>query len=322
VNEVSWRAAGSADVADLVDLFKAIELTAPIGLEAEPGEVAERLSMPRMDPRSDTLIGIDAQRGPVAYAEAADMGTGAGQFRIRLTCALRPGAGGDQMSFLLNWLIERARQMRSERHPDLPGVAAFRCAATDQARRDMLTAAGFEVDHWHHELTRDVAGPVKGRPLADGVLVVPYDSQYCEAARLAQNEAFADEPHGRLLDAREWPRYAVGLTTFLPHASFLALDGAASQGEEVVAFLLSLEHQDQGGVRIGTLLSLGTRSRWRGHGLATALIGRALTEYRQAGLSTARLEVCSHNVTAVSLYTGLGFAASDRGYVVLVGPIR
>jgi mycothiol synthase len=322
VTEVSWRAAGPADAADLAGLFEAIQLAAPIGLETEPGEIAERLSMPRLDPRVDTLIGVDAERSPVAYAEAADMGTGAGQFRIRLTCALRPDAGGDQREYLLGWLIERARQMRAERHPDLAAVTSVRCAATDQARRDTLTAAGFEVDHWHHELTRDVAGPGEGRPLADGVLVVPYDSRYSEAARLAQNEAFADEPHGRLLDAREWPRYAVGLATFLPAATFLALDGTASPGEEVVAFVLSLEHHGLGGVRTGTLISVGTRSRWRGRGLATALIGRALAAYQQAGLSEARLEVCSHNDTAVSLYATLGFTASDRGYVVLMGPVR
>jgi hypothetical protein len=33
------------------------------------------------------------------------------------------------------------------------------------------------------------------------------------------------------------------LATFLPAASFLALDSAAGQGEEAVAFLLSLEHR-------------------------------------------------------------------------------
>lgn len=140
-----------------------------------------------------------------------------------------------------------------------------------------------------------------------------------------KNEAFADEPHGRLLDARDWPKYAVGLATFLPAASFLALADATGpargQGQQVAAFLLSLEHQGQSGDRAGTVISLGTRSPWRGQGLATALISHALTTYRQAGLSTARLEVCSHNATAVSLYTKLGFTASDRGYAILMGPI-
>jgi mycothiol synthase len=170
------------------------------------------------------------------------------------------------------------------------------------------------------------------------VLIIPYDARYCEGARLAQNDAFVDEPHGRLLDAQDWPKYAVGLATFLPDASFLALAGPAeSQDQQVVAFLLSLEHgrlehgrlehgrqtgnQDQMGGRGATLLSLGTRRGWRGQGLATTLIGHAVTAYRQAGFSTARLQVCSHNTSAVGLYTGLGFTNSDRGYAVLQGPI-
>ena len=185
MSEISWRAAGLADDGDLARLFTAIELAAPIGLETEPGEILARLSMPRLDLQADTLIGVDAAGGPVAYADAADMGVGAGQFRIRLTCALHPGASDGVLGTVLDWLTSRARQMRAERHPDLPGLAAIRCAAIDHARRTALTDGGFEVDHWHHEMTRGVAEPVPGRPAADGVVIVPYDAEYSEAARLA-----------------------------------------------------------------------------------------------------------------------------------------
>jgi ribosomal protein S18 acetylase RimI-like enzyme len=155
------------------------------------------------------------------------------------------------------------------------------------------------------------------------VVIVPYDAQYSEAARLAQNDAFADKPHGRLLDAQDWAQYAVGMATFLPDASFLALADAAdpAAGQQVAAFLLSLGHRGQTGERTATLLSLGTRRSWYRHGLATALISHALIAFRQTGFTTARLQVCSHNTSAVSLYTKLGFTASDRGYALLMGPI-
>jgi ribosomal protein S18 acetylase RimI-like enzyme len=51
------------------------------------------------------------------------------------------------------------------------------------------------------------------------------------------------------------------------------------------------------------------------------LISHALTAYQQAGFATARLQVCSHNTSAVSLYTKLGFTNSDRGYASMMGPI-
>lgn len=304
-----------------------------------------------MDLGTDTLIGTEPAHGLIAYAEATDMGTGAGQFRVRLTCAIHPDAGAGVLSTMLDWLTGRAGQMRAERHPELAGVVSVRCAAADLARRTALAAAGFEVDHWHLELTRDTAGPVPGQPVpgqpAGAVTVIPYDARYSEAARLAQNDAFADEPHGRLLDAGVWPLYAVGLAAFLPSASFLALDAATSpatspapspapspaadsaadpapspaadSGQQVVAFLLSLNQGGQGGPggdRTATVVSLGTRGGWRGRGLATDLIGHALAAYRQAGFSTARLEVCSHNATAVTLYNKLGFAPGDRGYAI------
>jgi len=117
LSEISWRAAGLADAGDLARLFTAIELAAPIGLETEPGEILARLSMPRLELRADTLIGADAVRGVVAYAGAADMGVGAGQFRIRLTCAVHPDAGDDVLGAVLGWLTRRARQMCSETPP-------------------------------------------------------------------------------------------------------------------------------------------------------------------------------------------------------------
>lgn len=55
--------------------------------------------------------------------------------------------------------------------------------------------------------------------------------------------------------------------------------------------------------------------------LAAGLIGRALAAYRDAGLSTASVEVCSSNVRAVGLYTKLGFAASDPGYTIMYAPV-
>jgi mycothiol synthase len=325
VSEISWRAARLADTDDLADLFGDIELAAPIGLETQSGDIRARLSMPRLDLQADTMVGADAARGLVAYAEAADMGTSAGRFRVRLTCALHPAVNGDILGTVLDWLTTRARQMHAERHPDLAGVAAVRCAAADQARRTALTAAGFEIDHWHHQMTRSTTGPLHAPPVPGGIAIIPYEARYGEATRLAQNDAFADEPHGRLLDARDWPQYAVGLATFLPGASFLALGGtadpAAGPDQQVAAFLLSLDHHSQDGNRAATLLSLGTRRRWYRHGLATTLISHALAAYQQAGFATAQLQVCSHNTSAVNLYTKLGFTVSDRGYTLLMGPI-
>jgi ribosomal protein S18 acetylase RimI-like enzyme len=106
---------------------------------------------------------------------------------------------------------------------------------------------------------------------------------------------------------------------FRPGASPLALAGTGP-GEQVAAFLLSLGHGTVG-APAGIVHILGTRPQWRRRGLAAILISHALAAYQKAGLTTARVQVCSSNTRAVALYTGLGFSASGPGYALLFAPI-
>jgi mycothiol synthase len=321
VDAVTWRAARTSDTAGLADLFRAIANRSPIGLETEPAEIASRLSRPSLDLERDTLVGVDASGAVVAYAEAADMGVGQGQLRIRLTNAIHPDLGESTLHRTHDWLIKRARQLRDERRPDLPGVLGARCATADHTRLSLLTESGFEVVGWHQDLVRPVSEPLPPAPTERDVAVTPYHPAYDEAARVAHNDAYADNPSALLPDAQAWPQHAVGLPNFLPHASFLALADAA-EGQEIAGFLFSLEQRDSVGAREAVLHCLGTRKQWRRRGVATTMIGHAFASYQRSGLARARLEVNSGNTAAVSLYTALGFTDSGRGYAMLHAPIR
>jgi mycothiol synthase len=310
-----------SDVAGLAELFQVIAQAAPVGLETEPAEIASRLSRPGLDLERDTLVGVDPTGAVLAYAETADMGVGQGRFRIRLTNAVHPGLGDEAVRRTHHWLTERAANLHRERRPDLPGVLGARCAATDHTRLALLTGSGFEVAGWHQDLIRPVDPPPPPAPALPGITVTPYHPRYDEAARTAHNDAYADSPSALLPDAEAWPRHAVGLPNFLPDGSFLALAGTAD-GYDIVAFLFSLGQHDLTGVREAALHCLGTRQPWRRHGVATTLISRAFTAYRQAGYAQARLHVDSGNAAAVRLYTGLGFTDSGRGYAMLHAPIH
>jgi len=315
MTRLSWRPAGLADAAGVAGLFQAVEQSAPVGLETELAEVQARLSSPRLDLATDTLAGVDAAGRLLAYAEAAGMGIGQGEVRIRVTSAVHPELGADVVASTLDWLLTRAGRLLREQGDDLPGVLGARCAATDQARLIMLTEAGFEVVRWHQDMVRSVTPPVPAAP-PPGVAIVRYDPRYAEAARIAHNDAYADDPGALLPDAASWPQHAVGLASFLADASSLALADSAA-GPEVAGFLFSLD----GGTSEGLLYCLGTRKPWRQRGLATTMIGHALAAYQQAGFAMARLEVDSTNVSALRLYSQLGFTGSDRGYAMLQAPI-
>jgi mycothiol synthase len=313
---LTWRPASVADTVDIAALFRRIELVAPLGLETDLAEVEARMSRPGLDLGADTLVGVDPAGTIAAYAETADMGVGQGQARVRLTCAMGPGLAEDVTATAVDWLLARARQLLSERHPGLPGVFGARCAAADQSRFDLLGQAGFVVAFWMQDLIRGVTPPLSAEP-PGGITIIEYDRRYDEAARLAHNDAFAADPGALLPEARDWPQHATGLATFLPAASFLALTAEA----EIAGFLFSLEHHDADGVREGTLHCLGTGEAWRRRGVAAALIGRALAAFQSAGITTARLLVESTNADATRLYSRLGFTDGGLGYAILHAPV-
>lgn len=317
MNGLTWRGAVIADAAGLAELFGAAELAAPTGLETDLEEVRARLSMPKLALDRDTIIGTDAAGLPMAYAEAADMGIGQGMFRIRLTLAVHPRHGAQDMRTALDWLLRRAGELRRERGQGLPGVLGARCAAADRARMSALEEAGFQVARWSLDMTRAVGVPLPVLPPAGAVRVVPYDPGYDAAARIAHNDAYADDPAALLPSEQDWPDHATGLANFLPGASFLALEGG-----DIAAFLFSLERKDSSGLREGIVHCVGTRAPWRRRGLATTLIAHALQAYRTAGYSIARLEVLDSNADAVRLYSTLGFTDSGQGFAMLQAPAR
>jgi mycothiol synthase len=321
MSNLTWRSATAGDAAHLAVLFEDIARTAPVGLETGLAEIQARLSRPGLNLDTDTLIGFDLAGDVRAYAEAADMGVGHGQLRIRVTSALYPGLSSTDMRKALGWLLGRARQLHRERRPDLPGVLGARCAEADQAQLAMLADAGFEVARRQQDLVRATEPPVPAAAPPAGIVIVPYHPRYDEAARVAHNDAYAQDPSVLLPDPQTWPEHAVGLPDFLPDASFLALATIAG-GQDIAAFLFSLGHHDSAAGREGLLHCLGTRTPWRRQGVATAMISRALTAYRLAGLTQARLQVTDDNTGAVSLYTQLGFTDGDRSYAMLQAPIR
>jgi len=69
--------------------------------------------------------------------------------------------------------------------------------------------------------------------------------------------------------------------------------------------------------RFGAIQNLGIVPLFRGHGLGTCLLFRALEGFRTAGLTKVYLEVTSQNERAFLLYKRLGFAKIRTVYKVV-----
>jgi GNAT superfamily N-acetyltransferase len=81
---------------------------------------------------------------------------------------------------------------------------------------------------------------------------------------------------------------------------------AAMDGEEVAGVLVA-ETKGADDPDCGTVADLGVRRPWRGRGLGLALLGRAFDEFRERGLTRARLNVDAASPTgATRLYERAG----------------
>jgi len=92
---------------------------------------------------------------------------------------------------------------------------------------------------------------------------------------------------------------------FLPGATWLI----ASGGGYVGTVQGIMDHGP-----IGAIQNVGVIPSYRGLGLGTALVRRALAGFSQAGLRRAYLEVTAENVAAVQLYRNVGFRRAKTLY--------
>ena len=118
--------------------------------------------------------------------------------------------------------------------------------------------------------------------------------------------AFADRPGFPGWSQERWVEWTAGDPDFRPALSWVALAGADPVGFITCAQDTALS------IPTGFIIQTGTRPDWRGRGLATALVTRALRGCRDAGYSAVLLDVNVNNPTARRLYDRLGFSAVRR----------
>jgi mycothiol synthase len=87
-------------------------------------------------------------------------------------------------------------------------------------------------------------------------------------------------------------------------------------GDEIAGMVrpfVNEEENERFGVRRGWCENISTRAPWRGRGVASALIARALRALRDRGMTEAALGVDAQNETgALRLYEKMGFRAVSR----------
>lgn len=262
------------------------------------------------------LVLVEIDGAPVAYARVEWWDESAGNRIYALVGQVLPewrhhGIGGA----LLKHNERRIGQIAGQHMTDLPRF--FQSYASDTAASDtaignetLLKQAGYAAIRHSFDMERDLAEPIGSTELPTGLNVrTPTPEQYRQVWE-ADVEAFRD--HWGFREPTEndyqhwlnWPQLA-------PHLWQIAWDGDQIAGM-VQNFINNDENETYQRLR-GYTEGISVRRPWRKRGLATALINRSLTMFREMGMTEAALGVDAENLSgALHVYVGCGFKVMKR----------
>ncbi|MFD7024000.1 GNAT family N-acetyltransferase [Promicromonospora sukumoe] len=332
---LTWRPWTPADVPALTALMRAVQEADGRDWFTPAEEIAETFGAPAYE-TADTLLGLDADGTPLAYAHAEQFPTdGAGLLRVWLHGGVHPDRRGEGIGTeLLAWATGRARQVLAASDGDprlagLPARIAVDLLDTDPAeRRDLLRAGGFEPVRYYANLLRDLAAPVPAVGLEPPLRLVPWTDALEDATRLARNDAFRDHWGSQPRTPESWRAHR---SSFARDWSFVVVDESVRYpgsehevpGDTTVApgtpYVVGLHRAGRyehdwatQGYTAGYTELLGVRRAYRGRRIAVALLTHAMRVFADDGMQHAELDVDTDNPTgAPALYTRLGYAKSE-----------
>jgi ribosomal protein S18 acetylase RimI-like enzyme len=228
------------------------------------------------------------------------------------TAAFRtPDAPAGTFAALLDWALARHRSNAATAPPDgRRSVVVAQTYGDDAEAVAALRERGFTSVRFSHEMLRPSLDDIPDRPLPDGVELRPVEPGHLRAIFEAEVEAFAGHWGASAEDGSDasWRAFLAE-----PLNRQTDLWQVAWAGDEIVGMVrpfVSEEENARLGVRRGWCENISTRAAWRGRGVASALIGRALRALRDRGMTEAALGVDAQNETgALRLYESMGFRA-------------
>jgi ribosomal protein S18 acetylase RimI-like enzyme len=311
--------AGEADVPAIVAVLgqcwraDGVEMTAT-------HTVVVRLFAPRggFDPTRQALLVVDANGQVVAFArhvvERLRDGSDVYGHHFAVIPAWREQ--GIELA-LFTWNEDRLRELAATRATDIgAGDAGSRrlvwlnpVRAGEAAVIARLTAAGYASIHEDMDMLRPTLDAIAPLALPMGYTLRPVTTDQFPTLYLAYKSFFADDFDATPASDTDYLRWS-GRRCFQD----LSLCHVAWSGERVAGMVLcaiSDEDNARYGRARGLVDHVGVVAAYRGHGLAGALLARALATLRDHGMREATLVVDAHNkYGAIHLYERAGFVAN------------
>ncbi len=314
-DRLTWRPITDDDLGAVVAVADAVSAADGLEERLSVEELVEQLDGPGADRVTDSRVVVGPDGRVRAWGLVETFGSSDVVDRVHVGGGVHPdhrgaGIGRD----LLAWQVARAAEVHRahvDAGPDRPGVAEATVPGGAEASERLLARAGFTAVRWWASLGQPLTDDLPPGADRDDVAIVPLVEVDPEAVRRAFNAAWVDHWGARQFAADRWEAEMMGSSVLRADLSRVAVaDG------EVVALLLTERYPQDDEVRghaeawVGTL---GTVPAWRGRGLASTLVRRALHDYRAEGLDHAMIGVDTDSPTgADALYRRLGFVEERR----------
>ncbi len=224
-----------------------------------------------------------------------------------------PDAPAGSFAALLDWILARHAAIAAAQGPiDRPRSISVSTVVEPPGARDALESRRFVPVRYGFEMRRPTLDDIPEMAPPAGIHVRPVSRDQLRRIWAAEVEAFSGHWGAGIDDLAE-ERWQEFLADPLMD---LSLWQVAWEGDEVAGMVRPFINDDENArfdVRRGWCENISTRAPWRGRGLASALICRALRALRDRGMTEAALGVDAQNETgALRLYRKMGFREVSR----------
>lgn len=302
---LEFRSIVSTDLDAWLELVARIEAAQNSEWHMSRSDLQEIIESAQNPVSESAIIGCDAHGVPRAYG-----------FNRRDSGSLAPSAyGGVDPHWLrqgvgnaiLAWQEHQLKEQLGQEDAQDAVVRTF-SRHDSPGYRALLISRGYQIVRNFSEMLRSLEHiPLQEVP--SNVLFESFTPRLSEAVRVAHNESFAMHWGSDPYDVGRW-NVMVTHDNFRPELSLVALDRVSG---EIAGYLLTTYDplkETVVGRKEGHTDLLGVVPTWRGGGIASALLARAMTFYKNAGMDHASLDVDAGNTSgALGVYERMGYQA-------------